>query len=75
MSPFGHVYINFRFKRMLGQIDFESENLLNTGLAAPGALAYRLQRRTACNAAPPATPHRVPVGPKMADGVWKGVYP
>merc|ERR1711954_186458 len=24
---------------------------------------------------PPATPHRVPVGPKMADGVWKGVYP
>ena len=24
---------------------------------------------------PPATPHRVPVGPKMANGVWKGVYP
>ena len=24
---------------------------------------------------PPATPHRLPVGPKMADGVWKGVYP
>ena len=30
---------------------------------------------------PPATPHRVqnpkwpPEGPKMADGVWKGVYP
>ena len=22
---------------------------------------------------PPATPHRLPVGPKMADGVWKGV--
>ena len=28
----------------------------NTSLAAPGALAHRLQRRTACNAAPPATP-------------------
>ena len=24
---------------------------------------------------PPATPHRLPVGHKMADGVWKGVYP
>ena len=30
---------------------------------------------------PPATPQRLqnpkrpPVGPKMADGVWKGVYP
>ena len=30
---------------------------------------------------PPATPHRLqnpkwpPGGPKMADGVWKGVYP
>ena len=47
----------------------------NTSLAAPGALAHRLQRRTTCNTAPPATPHRVPVGPKMADGVWKGVYP
>ena len=34
---------------------------LNTSLAAPGALAHRLQR--------------LPVGPKMADGVWKGVYP
>ena len=31
----------------------------NTSLAAPGALAHRLQR--------------LPVGPKMADGVWKGV--
>ena len=27
----------------------------NTSLAAPGALAHRLQRRTACNAAPPAS--------------------
>ena len=44
------------------------------------ATVYRLQRPTACNATPPATPHRLqnlkgpPVGPKMADGVWKGVY-
>ena len=54
---------------------------MNTSLAAPGALAHRLQRCTACNAALPATPHCLqnpkwpPVGPKMADGVWKGVYP
>ena len=24
---------------------------------------------------PPATLHRLPVGLKMADGVWKGIYP
>ena len=42
---------------------------VNTSLAAKGALAHRLQRRTACNAAPRAS------GPQMADGVWKGVYP
>ena len=28
--------------------------IFNTSLAAKGALAHRLQRRTACNAAPPA---------------------
>ena len=28
MTPFSHVYINFQFKRMLGQNDFESKNLL-----------------------------------------------
>ena len=38
----------------------------NTSLAAKGALAYRLQRRTAC---------KIQNGPKMTDGVWKGVYP
>ena len=54
---------------------------INTSLAAPGALTHRLQRRTACNAAPPATLHCLqnpkwpPGGHKMADGVWKGVYP
>ena len=31
----------------------------NTSLAARGALAHHLQRRTACNAAPPAMPHRL----------------
>ena len=36
----------------------------NTSLAAPGALAHRLQN-----------PKWPPVGPKMADGVWKGVCP
>ena len=40
----------------------------NTSLAAPWALAHRLQRRTACNTSPPAEP-------KMADGVWHGVSP
>ena len=35
---------------------------LNTSLAAPGAVAHRLQRRTVCNTSPPALS-------KMADGV------
>ena len=39
---------------------------LNTSLAAPGELAHRLQRRTACNTSPPTLS-------KMADGVWKEV--
>ena len=34
----------------------------NTSLAAPGALAHRLQRRTACNTS-------LPTLSKMADGV------
>ena len=48
-----------------GQYD---ENDLNTSLAAPGALAHRLQRRTACNTSPPNLS-------KMADGAWKYVKP
>ena len=44
---------------------------LNTSLAAKGALAHRLQRRTACNAAPlqrctaapPAEPKMAAMGP------------
>ena len=53
----------------------------NTSLAAKGALAYRLQCRTACNALPPAMPHHLqnpkwpPGGPKMANRVWKSIYP
>ena len=35
-----------------------------TSLAPKGALAYHLQK-----------PKWPPGGPKMADGVWKGVYP
>ena len=35
----------------------KGENIQNASLAAPGALANRLQRHTACNATPPATPH------------------
>ena len=30
------------------------ENMFNTSLAAPGALAHRLECRTACNTSPPA---------------------
>ena len=41
---------------------------MNTSLAAPGALAHRLQRRTACNTSPPNIS-------KMADGAWKYVKP
>ena len=42
---------------------------VNTSLAAKGALANRLQCRTACKTKMAAR------GPKMAEGVWKGVYP
>ena len=51
------------------------------GTRSPPATPHRLQCRTACNAAPPAMPHRLQnpkwpsVGPKMADWVWKGLYP
>ena len=38
--------------------------LMNTSLAAPGALAHRLQYCTACNTSPPTNS-------KMADRVWK----
>ena len=40
------------------------EDNLNTSLAAPGALAQRLQRRTSFNTSPP-------ILSKMADGVLK----
>ena len=35
----------------------------NTSLAAPGALAHRLQRRNACNAVPPAKSKMAASGP------------
>ena len=40
----------------------------NTSLAAPGALAHRLQRRNACNAAPPAKSKMAARGPQ--NGRW-----
>ena len=40
----------------------------NTSLAAPGAFAHRLQRRTACNTS-------LPNLSKMADRAWKYVKP
>ena len=42
--------------------------LENTSLAAKGALAHRLHRRTACNAAPPAKSKRAARGPQ--NGRW-----
>ena len=37
------------YKTLGSTIKTELENQQNTSLAAPGALAHRLQRRTACN--------------------------
>ena len=55
---------NFMFKnRGLGTK--KQKSILNTSLAAKGALAHRLQRLK--------NPKWPPGGPKMADGVWKGV--
>ena len=45
-----------------------NDHVGNTSLAAPGALAHRLQRPTACNTSPPNLS-------KMADGAWKYVKP
>ena len=47
---------------------YEVVLIKNTSLVAPGALAHRLQRPTACNTSPPTLS-------KMADGVWKYVKP
>merc|ERR1711954_502032 len=44
-----------------------SQNEKNTSLAAKGALAHSLHRLS--------NPKWPPGGPKMAEGVWKGVYP
>ena len=43
----------------------------NTSLVAPGALAHCMHRCTPHHLQNPKWP---PVGPKMANGVWKGVY-
>ena len=48
-------------RRLRGQ----DQLLDNTSLAAQGALAHRLQRRTACQAAPPATPLRPTYTPQI----------
>ena len=45
----------------------DHDKVKNTSLAAPGALAHRLQRLQ--NSKWPLG------GPKMADGVWRGVQP
>ena len=45
----GNSLIKKKSKKILSN----RENKDNTSLAAPGALAYRLQRHTACNTSPP----------------------
>ena len=58
----GIVYNSFiRWEGRGGVIKLKRSKL-NTSLAAPGALAHRLQRRTACNTSSPTLS-------KMADGV------
>ena len=65
MLPFVVYIILSKKKTSFGS----KKNLFrNTSLAAPGALAHRLQRRTACNTSPPNLS-------KMADGAWKYVKP
>ena len=63
--------LNVPNTNLKGQNCFEMldipENFQNTSLAAKGALSYRLQRLQ--------NPKWLPGGPKMAEGVWKGVYP
>ena len=47
--------INLNYYFLLDDCNLENNELLyNTSLAAPGALAHRLRRRTACNVALPA---------------------
>ena len=58
-----YYVINY-FQSKKNMISLKQENMKNTSLAAPGALAHRLQCRTACNTSPPAEP-------KMADEVQK----
>ena len=46
---------------------FSFDSYMNTSLAAKGALAHRLQRSLQNQKWPPG-------GPKISEGVWKGVY-
>ena len=58
-----------RLKKILGQ-----QILLRPGIFWPRIVSNQYQPSGAGGTrSPPATPHRLPVGPKMADGVWKGV--
>ena len=54
-----------QLQELIGDLSFPCDNYMtNTSLAAPGALAHRLQRRTACNTSLPSKSN-------IADGVWK----
>ena len=59
-----HIYQTTTYYKTLNKYE------MNTSLAAKGVLANRLQRRNCLQ-----NPKWPPGGPKMAEGVWKGVYP
>ena len=50
--------------KVVVEVEAELGNVTNISLAAKGALAHGLQN-----------PKLPPGGPKMAEGVWNGVFP
>ena len=58
---------------VLAENEFKAE--LSTTIGENTSLAEKGHSLTACNATAPAKSKMPPFGPKMADGVWKGVYP
>ena len=61
----GHVWVNKLVKANLWRYKSLLYNIWKCNKYQPsGAGGTR---------SPPATPYRLPEGPKMADGVWKGV--
>ena len=66
-GAFLHVEVEPSYRLPQTPHYYSSIKSINTSLAAKGALANHLQRLQ--------NPKWPPGGPKMAEGVWKGVYP